>query len=108
MRFPPFALLFAAALSAAADAPREMHGSADVFTTPGASIAWAIERGASEAATNVVVPVAADTTKYPWLSVTGVDPFTQKQDVDQQATMVPNMLDVRVPRARFADFPNTE
>ena len=40
--------------------------------------------------------------------MTGVDPFTNKQDVAQQATLVPDMLDVRLPRARFADYPNTE
>jgi len=108
MRSWTLALLFAAAAASAAEAPREMHGKGDGFASPGVAIAWAIERGATEAAANVVVRVATDPKTYPWMSVTGVDPFTQKKEIEQQATMVPNMLDVRVPRARFADFPNTE
>jgi len=108
MRSLPLALLLASAAAFAADPSREMHGQGDGFATPGVTLAWAIERGPTEAATHVIVRVATDPKTYPWMAVTGVDPFTQKKEVEQQATMVPNMLDVRVPRARFADFPNTE
>jgi hypothetical protein len=102
------ALALASAATYAADAAKEMHGSADTFATPGAKLAWAIERGKTESDTNVVVRVMVDTKQYPWLSVTGIDPFTKKERVAQAPTMVPNMLDVRVARAAFADYPNTE
>ena len=39
----------------AADAPRELHGMADAFAAPGIALAWGVVRGASEAATTVVV-----------------------------------------------------
>ncbi len=101
-------LLFIALGASGAEPAREMHGSGDGFATPGAAMAWAIERGPSEAATFVVVRVAVDPAKYPWLAVVGVDPFTKALQVRQQATMVPHMLDVRIARAQFADYPNTE
>lgn len=104
-----WALLVVMSLCAsAAEPPREMHGSGDGFATPGVAMAWAVERGPSEAATFVVVRVAVDPAKYPWLAVVGVDPFTKALQVRQQATMVSHVLDVRIARAQFADYPNTE
>ena len=46
--------------AAAAEAARAVHGSADVFAAPGVALAWGILRGATEAATLVVVRIAAD------------------------------------------------
>jgi len=106
MRFWCFTLLVFAVASAAAT--REMHGSGDAFATPGVTLAWAIERGKTESDTSVVVRVSVDVKQYPWVSVNGVDPFTKKTLVLQPPTTVPNMLDVRVARAKFADYPNTE
>jgi hypothetical protein len=106
---PLFVLAMLIAASAlAAEPPREMHGSGDGFAMQGITLAWAIERGKSEADTKVVVRVSVDTKQYPWVSVKGVDPFTKGELVEQQPTMIPNMLDVRLPRAKFADYPNTE
>jgi hypothetical protein len=103
------ALIFAiAAVAHAADATREVHGSGDVFSEPGVALAWAIERGAAEAATTVVVRVSVDTRRYPWMSAVGIDPFTKAEQVRQPATSVPNMLDVRMPRAQFGDYPHTQ
>ncbi len=103
-----FALAFAACATLATAAPAEMHGSADTFSAPGAKMAWAIARGASEADTFVVVRVSVDPAKYPWIAVVGVDPFTKGRLVRQKATSVPNMLDVRIARSTVGDYPNTD
>ncbi len=52
----------------AADSPREVHGSADVFSAPGVALAWGVLRGATEADTQVVVRVAADRDAFAALS----------------------------------------
>ena len=89
-------------------APLALHGSGDGFATPGASLAWAIARGSSEASTFVVVRVAVDRSKYPWLAVVGVDPFTKAELTRAPATMIDASYDVRMPRNTIADHPNTE
>lgn len=102
-----FALALMLTTALAADAVGEVHGSGDGFSVPGLAIAWGIERGASEATTAVVIRIAADRTKYPWLAVVGIDPFTKAEQVRQPATSVPDTLDVRIPRGQIADHPNT-
>lgn len=103
------ALGAALALALAAHAaPLSVHGSGDGFGTPGARLAWAIARGASEASTFVVVRVAADRAKYPWLSVVGVDPFSKAEVTRLPPSAVDGALDVRMARASIADHPNTE
>jgi hypothetical protein len=104
-RLAVLALLFAAHATAA---PLSVHGEGDGFATPGASLAWAVARGASEASTFVVVRVAVDRAKYPWLAVVGVDPFTKAELVRQPATTIDATYDVRIPRNTIADHPNTE
>ena len=91
----------------AADTPREVHGSADAYAAPGVALAWGVLRGANEAATTVVVRVVTDPQAYPWLAVTGIDPFTKAEQVRQPPTSIPNMLDVRIPRPKIADHPNS-
>lgn len=98
-------LAFAAQASAA---PLAIHGTSDGFSTSGARLGWAIARGASEASTFVVVRVATDRAKYPWLSVIGVDPFTKAEAVRLPPTALDASFDVRMPRGTFADHPNTE
>jgi hypothetical protein len=105
------ALLGALALVAAAalaQAPREVHGSGDAFSEPGVALAWGVLRGTSEATTTVVLRVAADPQAYAWLSVIGVDPFTKAEEPLQRAMPVAGPVDVRVPRARYAELPRTE
>lgn len=89
-------------------APLSVHGSGDGFATPGAKLAWAIARGASEASTFVVVRVVVERAKYPWLAVVGVDPFTKAELVRLPPTKVDASYDVRMPRSSIADHPNTE
>lgn len=92
----------------AADGPREAHGSADAYSAPGVTLAWGVLRGATEAATLVVVRIVADRDAFASTAVVGIDPFTQRQQVLLAMTPVTAGIDVRVPRAHFADFPRTE
>ena len=91
-----------------AEAPREAHGMADAFAAAGIAVAWGVVRGASETATVVAIRVATDTELYPWVAVTGSDPFTQRQHPLLRPMPSAGVIDVRSPRAHFADFPRTE
>jgi hypothetical protein len=92
----------------AADAPRELHGMADAFAAPGIALAWGVVRGASEATTTVVVRIVTDPTKYGWIGVVGIDPFSKQEQLLRPATSSTGVIDIREPRVRFADFPRTE
>ena len=83
-----------AGVASAADPPREVHGSADAYATPGVALAWGVLRGANEAATTVVVRVVTDPKTYPWLAVAGIDPFTKVEQPLQRATASGGSLDV--------------
>jgi hypothetical protein len=101
-------VLWAMTASVFADPPREAHGSSDAFAAPGVALAWGVLRGADEASTIVVVRIATDAQTYPWLALVGIDPFTKAERSVQAAIASPATLDVRMPRAQFADFPRTE
>jgi hypothetical protein len=92
----------------AADPPREIHGSADAYAGPGVALAWGVLRGASEAVTVVVIRIVADPAAFAFLSVAGRDPFTGREQPLLARTPVAGVVDVRVPRAHFAEFPRTE
>jgi hypothetical protein len=94
--------------SFAADGPREAHGAADAFATAGVALAWGVLRGATESTTLVVVRIAVARDAFAAVAVVGLDPFTQRQQTLLAATPVAAGIDVRVPRAHFADFPRTE
>jgi len=102
-----FAAAFVATAAVAQSPPESVHGSADAFSAKGVAMAWAVRRGATEAATTVVVRVVTDAT-YPWLAVGGVDPFTKQEQAISLAKAVGGWLDVRIPRSQFADTPRTE
>jgi hypothetical protein len=109
---PASLLLLALSLAGAAvrggEPPREVHGMADAFAAPGVAMAWGVVRGADEAATVVVVRIVTRPASYPWLAVTGGDPFTQRKEPLLAPTRSAGVIDVRTPRAHFADFPRTE
>jgi hypothetical protein len=88
--------------------PLEVHGSADAYAATGIALAWAVLRGTDEATTLVVVRIAADPKMYPFVALTGVDPFTQGRQPLLSATESTGMLEARSPRSRFADFPRSE
>jgi hypothetical protein len=81
---------------------------ADAYAGQGIALAWAILRGANEAATVVVVRIVADPDLYPVVAATGSDPFSQRAEPLLRATPSAGGLDLRVARAHFADFPRTE
>jgi hypothetical protein len=91
-----------------ADTPREAHGVGDVFVAPGVALAWGILRGADEAATQVVVRIVADPQVYPTVSAVAKNPFSEAQQGLLPATPTAGGVEMRVPRARYADFPRTE
>lgn len=95
-------------IAGAVDGPREMHGSADIFAAPGVALAWGVLRGATEAATEVVIRIAADPAMFASLAVVGGDPFTKGERPIFPITSTTAGIDVRVPRTHFADFPRTE
>jgi hypothetical protein len=102
------ALLAFAAAGALAQGPREVHGSGDAYADGHVALAWAILRGATEATTIVVIRIEADARAYRGLAVVGADPFTKTEALLQPPTAIATPVDVRVPRARFADLPRTE
>lgn len=101
-------LTLAAAAVRGAEAPREVHGMADAFAAPGVAMAWGVVRGADEATTLVVLRIATRPASYPWVALTGGDPFTQRKLPLLAPTRSAGVIDVRTPRAHFADFPRTE
>ena len=98
----------AAAPAAATDPAREIHGMADAYAGEGVALAWAVMRGASEAATLVVVRIVADPDRYPIVAATGSNPFSQRTQSLLPATPNAGSVELRAPRAQFADFPRTE
>lgn len=101
-------LLLAAHAAYTADAPREMHGSADAFAVPGMALAWGVLRGADDARTVVVVRIVVDPTLYGDVTATGSDPFSTQKDAMPAVPKGGGVVDVRVPRAHFAAFPRTD
>ena len=97
-----------------AEAPRELHGMSDAFAAPGMAMAWGIVRGASETATVVVARIVTDPAMEAtpgmkkFRAVTGGDPFTHRTGPLLAATRSAGVIDVRSPRAQFADLPRTE
>jgi hypothetical protein len=102
--------LHAAFAHAAPDAAgaREVHGIADAFARPGIALAWGILRGKSEADTTVVVRVETTDPDFAFVAADGIDPFTQQRKAIQASVRASTRVDLRFPRAHFADFPRTE
>ena len=90
------------------EAPREAHGSSDVYADRGVAIAWAVLRGGSEAETSIVIRVATDPSVFPWLTVAGINPFSNAEQPLAAAREAAGSADVIVPRTQFAAFPRTE
>ncbi len=98
--------------SVAASAPDpahvEVHGVGDAYAGAGVAIVWGVLRGASESATLVVLRVAADPAAYKTVEVVGRNPFTQSERNLLSTKPVSGRVEVRIPRASFAEFPRTE
>lgn len=101
--------LFVVAWAASAEEAREVHGVADAFAEPGIALAWGVLRGPTESATRVTLRIVPDPGgDYAFATVTGVHPFTQARRVLLDPAPLGPGVEVRVPRAHFADFPRTE
>ena len=87
---------------------QEVHGASDAFAGNGVAVVWGVLRGATEENTIVTLRVAADARRYSHLEVAGVDPFTRRATVRFPRTAIGASLDVRLPRAGFADHPRSE
>jgi len=101
------ALLCLALLALPAQA-RDVHGASDSFAGEGVVVLWGVLRGATEETTLVVLRVAADARRFSHVEVAGVDPFTRQSKVRVPKSALGAALDLRLPRAGFADFPRTE
>ena len=87
---------------------RTVHGENAVFSTDGLALAWAVLRGASEEATQVVIRLVVEPSRYGHVTVDGVDPFGGARRTLLPGTAVTTTLDVRSPRATFAELPRRE
>ena len=86
----------------------EVHGVGDAYAGAGITVVWGVLRGATESATLVVLRVAADPAKYKTVEVIGRNPFSRGERKLLSETSVSSRVDIRIPRASFADFPRTE
>jgi hypothetical protein len=93
----------------ATDVARELHvhGMSDTFAVPGVTLAWGVLRGLDDATTVVVIRIVANPGKFAAVAVTGVDPFTQRYVPLLPWTPISGRIELRVPRAHFAEFPRT-
>ncbi len=103
--FLPTMLLLAVA---AAGQGQEVHGENSVFSGPGVAIAWGILKGSVEDESRVILRIVPVGGAYAYVSVEGVDPFTQKRRVILDGSPLGDRLDVASLRGSFADFPRRE
>ena len=96
------------ALQASGALAQQVHGASDAFAGNGVAVVWGVLRGATEESTIVMLRVAADARRFSHLETAGVDPFTQAATIRVARTALGSALDVRLPRAGFADHPRTE
>ena len=94
--------------AAAADPANAVHGSADLYAAPGVKLAWGILRGSTEASTLVAVRIVVDPDAFAAVSIVGIDPFTQREQVLLPPSATGARIDARIPRVQFADLPRTE
>lgn len=93
---------------AAAGQGQEVHGENSVFSGPGVAIAWGILKGPVEDESRVIVRIVPVAGTYAYVSVDGVDPFTQKRQVILDGRPLGDRLDVASLRGSFADLPRRE
>ncbi len=92
----------------AAETPREVHGENSVFAGQGIAMAWGVLRGSSEDEAQVVVRIVPTSQAYAYLRIEGVDPFTEQRKEMLPGEPLRTAVDVRTPRATFAEFTRRE
>ncbi len=93
---------------AAAIASELVHGADSTFAARGVVVLWAVLRGADEPSVAVVLRVVRVDPSLGAIAVDGVDPFTGRRIPVAPPSVLEGAYDLRVPRARFADYPRTE
>jgi hypothetical protein len=101
------ALLLVLPIAAPAEG-QEIHGENSSFVGQGVAMVWGVLRGAREDDTQAVLRIAPAGGAYVAVSIDGVDPFTQARRVLLARRPLGTSLDVRTPRATFADLPRRE
>lgn len=102
------ALLLLARPVLAADAGLLVHGENSVFAGHGVAMAWGVLKGATEEETQAVLRIVPAGGPYTYVSVEGIDPFTQTRREILRGQPLLQPLDVRTSRATFADLPRRE
>jgi hypothetical protein len=85
-----------------------LHGADSLFIAPSVKVAWAVQRGASEAEAAIVIRIADAGPGYRFVRLDGVDPFTKDRQVLMALRPLDRVTNLTVPRARLADHPSTE
>jgi hypothetical protein len=95
-------------VSSPARAQEKVHGANSVFGAPSIMIAWAVQKGASEDNTLIIMRVVNRIGQYKKVQLDGVDPFSNNRKVLVSARQVGASIDLSVARSSFADFPSCE
>ena len=96
------------AASASARAQEVVHGADSLFVAPTVRIAWAVQKGASEDATTVVIRIVNSAGAYGHVRLDGVDPFSKNRKVLVPVRPLAEQVDLSVPRSGFAEYPSCE
>lgn len=108
MKCAVLAVALLASPALAAGQGQELHGEDSVFSGQGVAIAWGVLKGPVEEQTQVVIRIVPTCRAYAYVGVEAVDPFTRERRPVLEGRLLTNPLDVRGPRASFADFPRRE
>lgn len=100
-------LLAALAVPLLAQGP-VVHGADSVFAAGDVGIVWSVLKNEAEERTLVVIRVSNPSGRYAYLSVEGVDPFTQRRAALVEGMPIGARADIVTPRASFADLPRRE
>ncbi len=85
-----------------------VHGESSEFANPTLKLLWAVRRGTSDDATQVVIRAVNVTRAYTRVRVDGVDPFTKERVVLVAPRSFGAQVDLNIARAKFAAHPSTE
>jgi hypothetical protein len=75
---------------------------------PTVKIAWAVQKGASEDTTLVIIRVVNSIGQHKQVQLDGVDPLSNKRKALVSTRPLGASVDLPVPRSSFADFPSCE
>ncbi len=88
-------------------AQTRVHGESSLFVNPTVRLAWAIRKGANDAASDVIIRVI-NAGGYSHVRVGGVDPFTKDRTTLVTGRALGATTDLVIQRSRFADHPSAE